>query len=112
MQATATRGFSLPVLAIAAVVITVCGAILFLSTRDSNVTQWHVPYQVVRGAVSYPLYDKHHCYSPSEVAPIRRIGEASGLPLYAPPGSDPDTFYVQPNDHACFMRYLSLSNVG
>jgi hypothetical protein len=85
---------------------------VFLWTRDSNVTRWHVPYQVVRGDVSYPLYDKTHCYPDSEVAPIHRIGTASGLPLFAPPGNDPEVFYVQPSGHRCYMRYLSLSHFG
>jgi hypothetical protein len=94
-------------------VVATAAVILFLRTSDSTVTSWHVPYEVVRGSTAYPLYDHNHCYTRAEIqSPLRRIGAASGLPLFAPPGTDPSVFYVQPKNHECFMWYLSLSDVG
>ena len=97
---------------IAAVVVAFIAAVVFLWTRDSSVTRWHVPYQVVRGGVGYPLHNKRHCFSFSEIAPIRRVGTASGLALFALPVNDPEVFYVQPKGYRCYMEYLSLSHVG
>ena len=95
------------------VAVAVLGAAAILWSLDSSVTRWHVPYQVVRHGVSYPLYDKRHCYTRAEIGmPLVRVGSESDLPLFAPPGRDPEVFYVQPKGHDCLMWYLSLENVG
>jgi hypothetical protein len=86
----------------------------WLATADSTVTRWHVPYQVVNGGKTLPLYDKSHCYTRAEIGPpkLRQVGLASGLPQFVPIGADPEVVYVKPKGYDCFMEYLSLANFG
>ncbi|SRR6266550_1110792 len=88
---------------------------LWLSSLDSTVTRWHVPYQVAYGGQTFPLYDSDQCLAQAALQrreKLRRDGTASGLPRYVPPGREVEVVYVQPHGYSCLMRYASLSNVG
>ena len=100
---------------LAAVMAVAVGCALWLSSLDSTVTRWHVPYQVSYGGQTLPLHDRKHCFAQADLKrreQLRREGTASGLPRFVPPGRDVEVVYVQPRGYTCLMRYLSLSNVG
>ena len=101
--------------ALAVVVAAVVGGAFWLSSLDSTVTRWRVPYQVSYAGQTFPLYDRKHYFAQADLQrkeQLTREGTASGLPRFVPPGREVEVVYVQPHGYRCLMRYLSLSNVG
>src|SRR6476646_2171796 len=98
--------FRLTVVVVASVIVAAVGGGIWLSSLDSTVTRWHVPYEVVYRGRTLPLYDADSCLAKAEVqrtwrGKLRRDGTASGLPRFIPPGREVGVVYVQPRGYSC-----------